>query len=275
MRNADEPTVRGFGEEWRQFDQSSVTDRELHAAFDEYFRLFPWASLPADATGFDLGCGSGRWAKLVAPRVGRLHCVDASREALAVARKNLVTAPNCFFHQASVDRIPLPDDSMDFGYSLGVLHHVPDTAEGVRACVRKLKPGAPFLVYLYYAFDNRPLWFRRLWGASNYVRLVISRMPFPARLAFSQAIALGVYLPLARGAALFEHLGVDVGTFPLSYYRRRSLYNMRTDALDRFGTRLERRFTGAQVRAMMVDAGLENVRLSDGPPFWCAVGEKA
>ena len=67
---------------------------------------------------------------------------------------------NCEFHCASVDAIPLPDDSADFGYSLGVLHHVPDTQKGILECVRKLKPGAPFLLYLYYAFDNRPWWFR-------------------------------------------------------------------------------------------------------------------
>jgi hypothetical protein len=49
---------------------------------------------------------------------------------------------------------------MDFGYSLGVLHHVADTEGALRAAVRTLKPGAPLLVYLYYAFDNRPRWSR-------------------------------------------------------------------------------------------------------------------
>ena len=56
--------------------------------------------------------------------------------------------------------MPLAPGSMDFGYSLGVLHHVPDTLAGIKACAKALKPGAPFLVYLYYAFDNRPAWFR-------------------------------------------------------------------------------------------------------------------
>ena len=36
----------------------------------------------------DLGCGTGRWAKLVAPKVGKLHCIDPS-SALDVARSNL------------------------------------------------------------------------------------------------------------------------------------------------------------------------------------------
>jgi ubiquinone/menaquinone biosynthesis C-methylase UbiE len=275
MQNAHDSTVRGFGQEWARFDQSPLAPSELQAIFDRYFQIFPWSRLPANAVGFDLGCGSGRWAKLVAKRVKLLHCIDASAEALGVARKNAREAPNCIFHHASVDAMPLADDSMDFGYSLGVLHHVPDTEAGIRACVRKLKKGAPFLVYLYYAFDNRPAWFTRLWQATDVCRRVISRLPFPARLAASQLIAAGAYFPLARAAAMLERLGIDVEGLPLSYYRNRSLYVMRTDALDRFGTRLEQRFTAGQIRRMMTAAGLKNVRFGEAAPFWCAVGERA
>ncbi len=50
------------------------------------FRFFLRDNLPEDAEGFDVGCGSGRWAKLVAPRVGRLHCIDPS-VALDSAKK--------------------------------------------------------------------------------------------------------------------------------------------------------------------------------------------
>jgi hypothetical protein len=47
---------------------------------------------------------------------------------------------------------------------------------------------------------------------------------------------------------------------------------MRTDALDRFGTRLEQRFTRAEIQAMMQRAGLERIQISPTEPFWCAVG---
>ena len=61
---------------------------------------------------------------------------------------------------------------------------------------------------------------------------------------------------------------------PLAPYRTNSFYTMRTDALDRLGTRLEQRFTRAEVAAMMERAGLENVRFSEGVPFWTAVGTR-
>jgi SAM-dependent methyltransferase len=274
MQNADPETIEGFGREWTRFDQSELDERELRDIVDQYFSIFPWSELPPDAVGFDLGCGSGRWARSVAGRVGTLHCIDASEAALTVARKNLATTKNCVFHLASVDAIPLPEASCDFGYSLGVLHHVPDTAAGIRSCAAKLKPGAPLLLYLYYAFDNRPAWFRRLWRASNAGRLVISRLPFPLRLALSQAIAASVYFPLARAAGTLEKLGIPVDSFPLSFYRGRSFYAMRTDALDRFGTRLEQRFTKQQVRRMMTEAGLVDLIFREAAPYWCVVGRR-
>ena len=270
--NVDRATVEGFGREWTSFDQRALPEAELRRIFADYFAVFPFATLPPGAVGFDLGCGSGRWARLAAERVGHLHCVDASAAALDVARVMLAGRDNVSLHHAAVDALPFADGSMDFGYSLGVLHHVPDTAAGIASCVAKLKPGAPFLIYLYYAFDQRPAWFRALWRASDVVRRLVSRAPYPLRYAASQALALCVYWPLARGAAWLERRGLAVEGLPLSAYRDKSFYTMRTDALDRFGTRLEQRFTRAQIAAMMAAAGLTDIRFHDGPPYWCAVG---
>ena len=77
-----------------------------------------------------------------------------------------------------------------------------------------------------------------------------------------------------RFALLPERLGFNVDTIPLSSYRRASFYTMRTDALDRFGTRLEKRFTADQIEAMMRDAGLERIAFAPSMPYWCAVGIK-
>lgn len=275
MSNLDRGVVEGFGDEWSRFDQSGLSEDEHRAMFDAYFSIFPWRELPKGAVGFDLGCGSGRWAKLVAPRVGTLHCVDPSAAALGVAKRNLGGQRNCYLDLAGVDDIPLEDSSADFGYSLGVLHHVPDTKLGIEACVAKLKKDAPFLLYLYYRFDNKPWWFRVIWRASEVGRFLISRAPHGLRYAISQVIASGVYLPLARLSLLLERRGKDVGSIPLSYYRDKSLYVMRTDALDRFGTRLEQRFTREEIRRMMESAGLRDVVFDESAPYWCAVGYKA
>jgi ubiquinone/menaquinone biosynthesis C-methylase UbiE len=272
-QNIDVATVEGFGDEWERFDQTGLKGDEYERLFQGYFDIFPWDDLPVDAEGFDLGCGSGRWAAKVAPKVGTLHCIDPS-SALTVAKRNLASIPNCVFHQADVESIPLDDSSMDFGYSLGVLHHIPDTGRAMTRCVEKLKPGAPFLVYLYYSFENRPAWFRAFWKTSELGRAAVSKLPHSLRDIVSQVLALTVYWPLARTAAILEKLGFNVGNIPLSSYRSGSFYTMRTDALDRFGTRLEQRFSRQQIQDMMERAGLQSVQFSETEPYWCAMGRR-
>lgn len=275
-QNVDTAVAAGFGHEWSTFQQS---ERELSAEdrvaiFNSYFDIFPWDRLSSKSVGIDVGCGSGRWSVIVAPRVGHLHLLDASADALNVARTNLAKADNVTFHHASVGDLPLSDNSLDFAFSLGVLHHVPDTQAAIHEVASKLKPGAPFLIYLYYALDNRPAWYRALWKFSNLFRIVISQLPERPRLWISQIIAIAVYWPLARLAALIERLGFSTAALPLESYKRRAFYVMRTDAYDRFCTRLEQRFTRVQIKEMLSAADFENIRFSESVPYWCAVGIK-
>ncbi len=272
-RNIDTETVAGFGFEWQKFTQADVDAAELLRSFNRYFSIFPWELLPVDGgVGADIGCGSGRWARFIAPRVTRLHLIDASQQALDVARANLAGMTNVEFHRASVGELPFAENSLDFAYSLGVLHHVPDTLGAIRSIKRVLKPGAPFLVYLYYSFDNRPRWYRLLWSASNQLRLLVSRMPIIVKYSVSQAIALLVYWPLARSFRLLESAGITSSNWPLREYAHSSFYSMRTDALDRFGTRLEQRFSRQQIRECLEDAGFKRIRFAETPPYWCAIG---
>lgn len=271
--NADAATVAGFGREWKRFRQETLRPEETEKLFRQYFCIFPWERLPEDGgRGADIGCGSGRWARVLAPRVRELHLVDASGEALQVARTNLSGHRNVTFHCSSIGNLPFEEHSLDFAYSLGVLHHIPDPEAGLQAIAAKLKPGAPLLLYMYYAFDNRPAWYRWLWRLSDVGRRVLSRQPQLVKVTIAEAAALSVYWPLARMAALLSRFGAKIDNWPLAYYRDRSLYVMRTDALDRLGTRLEQRFTRTQITEMFKRAGFENVRFSEGAPFWCAVG---
>ncbi|MFC1521604.1 class I SAM-dependent methyltransferase [Elusimicrobiota bacterium] len=275
-RNIDDKTVQGFGYEWELFTQDSVTYAEKSSLFDEYFAIFPWHILPdSGGVGADIGCGSGRWAAFVAKRVSTLHLIDASSAALDVARRNLSGFANTHFHCASVSEMPIADGSLDFAYSLGVLHHVPNTRGAIKSIAAKLKRGAPFLLYIYYAFDNRPSWYRRLWALSNSARACIARLPGPMRYGISQFIAAAVYWPLARAARVMEGMRCLPASWPLAYYRDRSFYIMRNDALDRFGTRLEKRYTRVQITKMLKDAGFADIKFSERSPYWCAVGIRA
>lgn len=273
-RNADDNTIAAFGDEWNRHRQDDLDKVEVERMWLAYFRIFPWDSLPEGAVGFDMGVGSGRWAQLVAPRVGHLHAIDAASPALDVARANLAGHGNVSFHLATTESVPIGTGSCDFGYSLGVLHHIPDTEAAMADCVRLLRPGAPFLVYLYYRFDNRPGWFRAIWRASDLTRRAIYRLPPTPRAFATDLIAALVYWPLSRLARLIAMAGADPSSLPLSHYRDSSFATLRTDSRDRFGTPLEQRFTRAEIEAMMQRNGLINIVFSEAEPYWVALGRR-
>lgn len=274
-KNLHEPTVKGFGAEWTSFDQSELNEAEKLKIFNDYFFLFPWHLLSAkDSIGLDAGCGSGRWASLVAPKVHKLYALDASKEALSVAQKNLLQHTNIEYICQPIEEGIFPDNSLDFAYSLGVLHHIPDTLSGIKAIAKTLKKNAPFLLYLYYNFENKPWYYQFVWKCSDKIRYLLSRAPFFIRKFFCEMIAFFIYWPLSRIAGFLEKIHRLPNGWPLAYYRQSSFYTMRTDALDRFGTYLEHRFSKAEIQQMLEKAGFDRITFSDKSPFWCVISFK-
>jgi hypothetical protein len=123
---------------------------------------------------------------------------------------------------------------------------------------------------LYYKLENKPLYYRGLFWSSNSLRWVISRLPYALRRFIARAIASLVYFPLARTAKLLEKRGKNVSNFPLHHYANMPFVMLQNDALDRFGTRLEQRFSKNEITEMLGNAGfdLSTLKFSDVEPFW-------
>ena len=271
--NIDPETVAAFGAEWTKFDRFS--DREIQRIGDEYFDVVTAAMLPANATALDLGCGGGRWSRYIAPRCAFVEAVDPS-DAVLTAHAATRDLANVRVTKASVDTLPFPDDSFDFILCLGALHHIPDTAAALETAVQKLRPGGWMLLYIYYALENRGPGYRLLFGTADLLRRVVSRLPGPLKRLSCDVLAVSVYLPLVALASTVRMLlgrraAADI---PLQYYSGKSWRVIRNDALDRFGTPLEQRFTRAEIVEMMTDGGLEDLHFSDRMPMWHVVGRK-
>ena len=91
--NKDLNTIKSFGDEWTKYDQSKLTYEDSLRYFNEYFDIFPWHKITKSSIGFDMGCGTGRWAKHMANKVKLLNCIEPS-EALKIAKKNLINFKN-------------------------------------------------------------------------------------------------------------------------------------------------------------------------------------
>ena len=181
---------------------------------------------------------------------------------------------NVYFYNETIEKCSLKNNTQDFGYVLGVLHHLTDPYEGLKKCVDLLKPGAPILIYFYYSFENRPIWFKFIWLLSNFMRKIISKMPNFFKNLICEIIAFLVYLPLSRLAKLAENANLNFSSFPLYEYRNKPIYTLRTDARDRFGTIIEHRMSKKELLLMMEKSKLINIKFSEESPYWCVTGIK-
>jgi SAM-dependent methyltransferase len=266
--------IEDFGKEWQKFNQRDTSEQDLKKMFADYFHIVPKKYLSKESICFDMGAGSGRWARFVAEKVKRVDCIEPSNLALNEAKKFLSKNNNCHFFKEEVLNNSLKNNYYNFGYSLGVLHHIIDTEKAVNECISKIKPGGAFLIYLYYNFDNKAFSFRIIWKITDFIRNIVSRLPFIIKYFISQIIALFIYFPLARMALIAKKLKLNDENIPLNYYSDKSFKVMRLDSLDRFGTRLEKRFTKMQIKNMLEKSGLKNIKFSNRRPFWVAIGFK-
>lgn len=265
--NMDQATVSSFGEEWKRFH--TFDPDELQRCGDQYFDLLGEHEPGPDAIVLDAGCGTGRWSWYLAPRVAAVEAIDPS-DAVYPAMQLLENSPNVRITRCSIDSMPFADASFDFIMSIGVLHHVPDTEAALKTLKKKLKPDGSFLVYLYYDVSHRGLLFRSLFACVNVFRRLISSLPTSIKQVICEGIALLVYWPLARISQVVSMLGLKriAKKIPLSYYAEKGFFIMRNDALDRFGTPLEKRFTRAEITFMLNNAGFSRIRFSEGEPYW-------
>src|SRR5262245_9993042 len=111
--NISETTVKSFGEEWNAFHD--FDDKELQRIGDQYFDVVTPEMCGQDKIAADFGCGTGRWTKYFASRVGAIAAIDPS-EAIFSATRVLEKTENAHLYKASIDNLPFPDDYFDFGF---------------------------------------------------------------------------------------------------------------------------------------------------------------
>lgn len=271
--NIDLSVVHSFGEEWKKFNKFS--DAEIDKNGNMYFDIIDENIVNKNTYGIDIGCGSGRWTKFLIDKIGFMEAIDPS-DAIFMADDLLEGKDNLRLSRASTDNIPFPDETFDFGMSIGVLHHIPNTPKAMADCVKKIKVGGYFFIYLYYSLDNRGLFFKFLLSIVTAIRMVISRLPSGIKKIACDVLAIFVYLPVIILGRILSKIGLNVlaKKLPLSTYQDQTFFIIRNDALDRFGTTLEQRFSKSEIIKIMHDSGLDEIIVSDSAPYWHAVGKR-
>ena len=149
--------AENFGFEWGKYSRTQL-DNEVSKLSEQQF---------VESTGFspeelrgkwilDIGCGMGRFAEVASRWGANVVGIDLSLAA-DVAARNLSSRDNVWICQASVLNLPFVEQSFDYIYSIGVLHHTPDCERSFKLLPKLLKPGGSIAIWLYSAYVR---WYR-------------------------------------------------------------------------------------------------------------------
>jgi SAM-dependent methyltransferase len=268
--------IKDFGDEWDRFRFSQVKDlKSLSEQFKKYILPIPQNFFDSkDHVIADFGAGNGRWSYFLQEFASKLYVVEPSPKAFEVAKSKFSDNEKVVLLNQTIQSNDVENGSLDLAVSLGVLHHIQDTEQSIKIIAEKLKPGGHFLGYLYYSMENKPFWYRLIWKLSDNIRKLVAKSPKILKLTIAEFIAILVYFPLAKTSLLLKKLGLRTDNFPLHHYAEMSLYVMRNDALDRFGTSLEKRFSKLEIEHMLKEAGFDSIAFSNCEPFWTFAARK-
>jgi SAM-dependent methyltransferase len=248
-----------FGFQWHRHAQTQLDGpRHTESEFDFRQRT---GFTPDELRGkliLDVGCGMGRFAEVASRWGARVIGVDLSTAA-EVAAQNLGARDGVFFFQADAFALPFANESFDFIYSLGVLHHTPDCEKAFKGLVKFLKPGGTIAIWLYSGYNK---WYR----FSDLYRKLTRRLPSKTlhTLCYAAVPMYYVYhgvrkVPLIGRSVsgFFHHI------FPLSLHPDPAARVL--DTFDWYSPKYQSKHTYEEVFRWFESCGLESLRVLHEP----------
>lgn len=146
-------------------EEAAAPDVIKNRFTEEAFRKIALFVTEKDRLILEMGCGTGRFSTLIAKRFPQstVTGVDIAANALKIGHRlrQFLGCINLYFAQASVFRLPFPDNHFDLVFSEGLvgLFSMAGTAtyvDAIREMVRVTKPGGKVLVSVnnWYCFPH-------------------------------------------------------------------------------------------------------------------------
>ncbi|MBI2564761.1 class I SAM-dependent methyltransferase [Candidatus Woesearchaeota archaeon] len=173
-------TTKAFAYEWKNFSKF----------YSEYEHQFLDWIFPVKKEFFknklvlDAGCGTGRHSFLSSKYGAEVIAVDLG-DSVEVAYKNTKDIKTVNVIRADIYNLPFKNNTFDYIYSIGVLHHLPNPKEGFKELVKKLKKNGAISAWVYGAENNLTLKI-----INPFRKYLFSRFP----LAINKIIACSILI---------------------------------------------------------------------------------
>jgi SAM-dependent methyltransferase/uncharacterized protein YbaR (Trm112 family) len=258
---SSEEYTNTFGFQWNRHNRIYFDDKDRYRIHSTYDQLGLKLSLSPERvdgkTVLDIGCGTGANAVAIAEWGAReVFCVDLS-SAVEGTYANTRTLSNVHVIQADLFKLPFPRESFDILYSLGVLHHTPNTAKAFLSLVAYLRENGIICIWVY---PDSPDLAQR---SSDRLRSLTTKMNPRVlyALCWLAVPAYYIYKIPFLGKALFHFLP-PISTEP--YWEDRVL-----DTFDWYSPAYQWKHTYPEVYRWFREANLTDISLLDAPISMC------
>jgi len=246
--------VRSFSLEWTTFKRTQLDSQSkanLEGSRVGLDRLFGLDSARLEgAVSLDVGCGTGRHLEVMSQYVAEAFGVDLS-ESVETAQEHVGGLPNVHIIQADLRALPFRKETFDLVYSIGVLHHTPDTRQAFMSVAPLVKRGGVLAVWVY-----SPYGLLKRMQAPFYAfwRAIMRRLPLRVVLLFSYAA-----VPLYWGYKIFPPILVVVPFARHPNWEHRVL-----DTFDMYTPKYTRTHTKEEVLEWFSHSGFSQAHVTMG-----------
>ncbi|MCD1266819.1 SAM-dependent methyltransferase [Shinella sumterensis] len=264
FQQATQQTIADFGNQWTTYTENEGYYASQGMLLDILGPLLDANDLQGKRCA-EVGAGTGRIsAMLLSAGAGHVTAIEPSK-AKTVLERNLASFQERVTILAEAGHTFEIKD-IDYIFSIGVLHHIPDPASTVEKMHGALKPGGKAIVWLYGREGN----FAYL-AVVEPLRWVTRKLP----VWMNSALAAIMYPPLAAYIALCRFLPL-----PMRHYMRNVLKPIGGKAIrlvivDQLNPRWAKYYTEVEARALLEKAGFVDVRLYHRHGYsWTVIGTK-
>jgi SAM-dependent methyltransferase len=268
MSSLSDKTIQDFGDQWSKYVDNEGWYGSLQLFEDITAPLLDLRSL-AGKTVVDIGSGTGRIVgMLLAADVAHVVAIEPSSEAFDVLKRNV----KMMERSGDVTCMNERGDSWDLGeqvdyvFSIGVIHHIPDPIPVTRRTFEALKPGG-FIFIWVYGYEGNELYLKLI----EPIRKITTRLPHAL---------LRVIVELMYGIVyLYRSIG-QVIPLPLLSYIEKVLWPMspkkrRLVIYDQLNPAYAKYYRKHEAVELLENAGFINVKAHQRHGYsWSVIGQK-